>query len=194
MGRIIYLTGAPATGKSTLCGEISRRFPEVEYYSYSKLLRDVVNQRSAEGVDEAGIRRQSANIITPADVNATDERLINEVHAKRQSRHIIIDSHPVTKESYGFRVTPFRPENLLRLAPDVVVCAYADPQTIAARIKANPDGRPLPRDFELDMHNQLQAGMAAQYGFALGKTCYFLDTGLEIDVVCQRFIEITKIA
>ncbi len=193
MGIVIYLTGAPATGKSSLCKALAERISNLEFYSYSALLRDVVNQRMQTEIDESGIREKSSQVVTWDDVTATDRRLIDEINVKRRDRHLIIDSHPVTKETYGFRITPFTIDQLKQLAPDIVVCAYAPSIVIADRIRANPAGRPLPGDSDITLHVQLQASLAAQYGFQLNRPCYLLDTNASEDVVLQRFLEITNL-
>ena len=64
-------------------------------------------------------------MITRNDIEAVDEILIDEVDTKRKYQDILIDSHPVTKESYGFRVMPFRAEQIDALSPDIIVSLYA---------------------------------------------------------------------
>lgn len=194
MGKVIYLTGAPAVGKSTLAALVERDLPGLVWYSYSKLLRDVVNQRNLETIDETKVRERSAAVITRQDVEATDEWLIAEVTAKRLTHHVVIDSHPVTKESYGFRITPFTTEQLKRLNPDMIICAYASADVLADRIRRDPAGRPLPSNSDITLHVQLQASLAAQYGFLLGCACHLVDTDAQPDIVKQRLLAITEIA
>lgn len=193
MGQVIYLTGAPASGKSTLCEHLERTVLNLRVYSYSKLLLDYVNRQSSAAVDEVGIRRHSANMITRSDVEAVDQWLIEQVRLKRVAQHMIIDSHPVTKEDYGFRVTAFTPEQLRQLDPDVVICLYVAPGIARKRITANPAGRPLPPDFELGLHTDLQASLAVQYAFILGKPCYLLDSSVAFDELIKNIGRIAKI-
>lgn len=193
MGQVIYLTGSPASGKSTLCGHLENAVQNLRIYSYSKLLRDHVNRRSGAAVDEVEIRQHSANLITRADVEAVDQWLIGQVRLKRVGQHIIIDSHPVTKEDYGFRVTAFTPEQLRQLDPDVIICLYVSPEVTRSRIAADAAGRPLPTDFELGLHADLQASLAAQYAFVLGKPCYLLDSSIALDELTKNIGRIAKI-
>ena len=105
---LVYLTGAPATGKSSTSEKIAASVDPVKLFCYSKELRDYLNRKDAKtGFKETDLRTQSAGIITAEDVNAVDKKLINFVRKFRHSSHIIIDSHAVTKENFGFRVTPF---------------------------------------------------------------------------------------
>ncbi len=55
--------------------------------------------------------------------------------SKKEGGNLVVDSHPVTIETFGFRVTPFAKAQLHDLAPDVIVCLYADGQTLSDRIK-----------------------------------------------------------
>lgn len=194
MGQVIYLTGSPASGKSTLCQFLEKTVPNLGAYSYSKLLRDYVNQRSNAGVNEVGIRQHSAALITPADVEAVDEWLIEEVRSRRTTQHMIVDSHAVTKESYGFRVTAFTPDQLRQLAPDVIICLYVEPSVTRSRIVADAAGRPLPTDFELGLHADLQASLAAQYAFLLGKPCCLLESSVKLEELAQSILRTAGIA
>lgn len=194
MGQVIYLTGSPASGKSTLCGHLEEVIPDLRVYSYSKLLRDHVNRREVAVVDEVKIRQSSASLITRADVEAVDHWLIEQVRLTRTDQHIIIDSHPVTKEDYGFRVTAFTPEQLWKLDPDVIVCLYVSPEVTRNRIVVDAAGRPLPTDFELGLHSDLQASLAAQYAFVLGKPCYLLDSSTSLEELAKNIGRIAKVS
>lgn len=194
MGVVIYLTGSPASGKSTLCGELEASVANLHAYSYSKLLRDHVNQGSDEHIDELEIRQHSARVITRDDVDAVDRWLIDEVQARRKERHLVIDSHPVTKEVYGFRVTPFTVEQLRLLNPDVIVCLYVSPEETKNRITKDAAGRPLPSDFEIGLHAELQATLAMQYALLLGKPCYLLDSSVTRDGLVANLCNVAGIS
>lgn len=193
MGRVIYLTGSPASGKSTLCQRLAESVSGLGVYSYSKLLRDRVNRRTASIVEEDTIRRESAALVTREDVDAIDQWLIEEVRSKRATQHVVVDSHAVTKEQYGFRITAFSLEQLKLLAPDVIVCLYLDADITKSRIVANAAGRPLPADFELALHTELQASLAAHYALILGKPCYLLDSSVGLEELTSEVIRIGEI-
>jgi adenylate kinase len=194
MGKVIYLTGAPATGKSSLTERLSARDPSIDVFCYSKRLRDYVNERSGDSnLTEESVRRESALAITKDDVDAVDQILVEHVDKHRGQKHIIIDSHPVTKENFGFRITGFSISRLLELAPDVIVCLYADPEIIRARIDSAPAGRPLPTPYEVALHNSLQMGVASQYAVTVGKPAYLLDSGIDKDRLTEIFIETCKV-
>lgn len=191
---IIYLTGAPATGKSTLCSQLAK-LPNVRHFAYSERLRDHINARTDETLDETDIRRLSAQAVTPADVEAVDQALILETELVRAAGgYLLIDSHPVTKEDYGFRVTPFRVENLLALRPDKLIGLYASPTVLARRIRDDAQGRPMPNEFELALHVQLQASVLAQYAVLTGKYCQLVDADRGREDVLKDVMRLIKLS
>lgn len=193
MGRVIYLTGAPATGKTTLAMALLRKCPDLLVLSYSEMLREHIAERTASPIEASEVRRLSAQVVTSEDVRAVDGKLIERILSNRSYRDIIVDSHPVTKEAYGFRISPFSRERLCDLSPDAILCLYASPEFLATRIREDADGRPLPTLFELGMHVHLQATVASEYAVALGKTCYLLNSEVDIDELVERAIQVTKI-
>lgn len=88
-------------------------------------------------------------------------------------------SFAVTKEPYGFRVTSFKAESLQAIAPDCIVCLYANSDVLIERIRKNAMGRPQVTRFEAVMHVQLQSGRAIHYGVVLGKAVYLVDSAID---------------
>lgn len=193
MHKLIYLTGAPATGKSTLTRNLSKRLPEALIFTYSKELLALVKGRRSSVANQDDLRRESAGVITHKDVEDVDRQLLNLAHSSRARKNMVIDSHPVTIEKFGFRVTPFTKEQLRQLAPDVVVCLYAEAKVIADRIKANAAGRPLPSYSEIDLHTHLQCQVASMYAFEVGARLYYLDAAHSPEVLLDNFLGVTKI-
>ena len=175
---VIYLTGAPAAGKSTLCRNLAARFKSLTVFAYSEELRHFISEKTTRLLSEHDIRAQSSIVVTAEDVTALDEQLVARVAVERQSAPFIIDSHPVTKESYGYRITGFSIDARQRLDPDVIICLYTSPEITIQRIGADAMGRPMVSRFEADMHTRLQTAVAAQYGVILGKPVYLLDAAV----------------
>lgn len=194
MGKVIYVTGAPATGKSTLCATLASD-ANIRSFCYSQRLRDHVNREVGAGLDEVDIRRRSAQVITARHVDEVDDILQAEAESCRTTgKHLLIDSHPVTKEGYGFRVTPFKLQRLLDLKVDHFICLYADPAVLASRIRRDAQGRPLPTDFELSVHVELQASVVSTYSILSGQPCYLVDSGIEREELVQRVRRLVGLA
>ena len=110
MPKIIYLTGAPAAGKSSTMKRLSARM-DLAVWEYGARLTEHC-QRSRDVGSQDDLRAQSSGAVTPEDVDAVDLQLLDFVAEKRRTQHVLIDSHPVTKK----RVLRFSGDRLLERA------------------------------------------------------------------------------
>lgn len=186
MGKVIYLTGAPASGKTTVSRLLKEAEPSLLIWEYGARLTQHVQARLEAEFPQEALRRHSAAVVTAADVHEVDQALVAFVSEHRPRNNIIIDSHPVTKEAFGFRVTPFSLSQLGELAPDEIWQLYASPEVTIERITADPAGRPMISDEEARLHTTLQASVAATYGAALGRAVYLFDSAGDRSELLER--------
>ena len=187
---VIYLTGAPATGKTALLDAVAASRPDVARFSYGEELTGIAKRRVGRELVQADIRRESADLISPDDVRDTDEWLTEFAEERRKRQHVVIDSHPVTKEQFGFRVTAFSLEQLRRVGITRLCCLYCQPEVVIDRIASDPQGRPNVGVFETTIHGLLQDGVVATYGVLLGLPVYYLDSTVPPAVLLRRFEEL----
>ena len=188
MPKVIYLTGAPAAGKSSTARLLADHLPELLVWEYGARLTEHVMARSPEVASQDDLRACSAGLVTPEDVSEVDRLLLSFVNDHRSDRDVLIDSHPVTKESYGYRITPFSLEQFVRLAPDEIWVLYASPEETRRRIAADSGGRPMVTEEEARMHTAQQTSVAATYGIAVGCPVYLFDTGTSHEELVARLI------
>lgn len=184
---MIYLTGAPAAGKSSMAHALKERVRPVEVWEFGDRLRQHLSQ-AAPTISQEDLRRESARVITPADVAAVDRQLVEWTAKVRASSHVIIDSHPVTKERYGFRVTPYSLADFARLAPTKIWVLYCSPETTLERIGSDAAGRPMITLEEARMHTQMQASVAITYGMSLGVPIHFFDSARDRDDLLAELV------
>jgi len=175
MGKVILLTGAPATGKSTLRRNLTARISNLVDFDYGRLL---LNQKSAEGIDISyeNLRAHSADVISPSDVSNLDERVIEEISKLRSTSNVVLDSHAVTRESYGFRAVPFSNEQLSRLKLDVVFVLRCDSAALLERMSEDRKGRQVVSLELAQEHQQLQECVGVVYAISCGCPFFVLDT------------------
>jgi len=178
MAKVIYLTGAPASGKSSTSRMLVESVPQVLVWEYGARLTDYVKAKTRSVLNQDDLRAKSASIVTPEDVAEVDKELLEFVQNNRSDHSILIDSHPVTKEVYGYRITPFSLQQFVELAPDEVWVLYASPGETLRRIATDGGGRPTVTIEEAQAHTTLQASVAATYGVAAGRPVYFFDTAV----------------
>ncbi|MCK9392175.1 MAG: ATP-binding protein [Syntrophales bacterium] len=186
--KVIYLTGPPAVGKTTLVKRLQKACAELDIFVYSELLTQHLERTKKTNLSQKKLRMNSAHIVMPEDIEKVDQFLIDETNRLRSTRHIIIDSHPVTKEDYGFRITAFSIPLLLALKPTVICMLYADAGEIIKRIAKHPKGRPIANVYETSLHCSMQANVATIYGIQLGAPIYFFNasTAVDIDVAFNK--------
>ncbi len=122
------------------------------------------------------------SIIRPEDVSATDAALIRSLPELRASTHVLIDSHAVNREEYGYRVTHYSFDDLRRIAFDAVVITYCDPDVWRERWTTSPQGRRELSRFEVQHFMALQEAVGIQYAIACGCRCFMLDTSTQAAV------------
>jgi adenylate kinase len=152
MPKVIYVTGAPAAGKSSMTALLAERVSDMVIWEYGSRLTEHIMARSAGVENQDDLRTRSAGVVSPKDVAEVDQALLDFVEANRAGRHVVIDSHPVTKEAYGYRVTPFSLDQFGRLAPDEIWVLYTSPVETRRRISADSGGRPMVTEEEADAY------------------------------------------
>jgi adenylate kinase len=175
MYQVVYLTGAPAVGKSSLTRALNAAVSPLEVFEYGDRLTKFLMQKHGSPLSQEELRTKSSLIATPADIQALDRVLLDFIESERQRTHIVIDSHAVTKEGYGFRITPYSLADFARLAPTQIWCLFTKPETAVERIKIDPKGRPPITIEEARLHTFLQASVATTYGMQLGIPVYLID-------------------
>ncbi len=158
-------------------------------WEYGARLTEHVNGRVGSRLTQDDLRTRSAGVVTPQDVEDVDHALIAFVAEHRSSRHVLIDSHPVTKEAYGYRITPFSLARFADLAPDEIWVLFASPEETRRRIDADDGGRPRVTEEEARMHTAMQASVAATYGMSLGRPVYLFDTAAPRDELVARLAD-----
>lgn len=184
---VVYLTGAPAAGKSSIAEQLKQAVSPIEVFNYGQELTRYLANKMGGPLSQDELRKRSSQVITPEDVEALDTILLKWVADLRSKTNLVIDTHAVTKESYGFRVTPFSLKRFGELHPTKIVVLYTSPEVAISRIGANSGGRPMITPFESVFHSALQASVALSYGTSLGVPVYFLDSDKEIPELINWF-------
>lgn len=187
--KVLLLTGAPASGKSTLADAWTARDPGIRCIPFGHLLFDHLRQRFPQLTYEQ-LRSSSASVATLDDLQATDRQAAHLVASLRTRHTVILESHSVTIEAFGFRATPFLPETLRALAPDAIVFLSCTPSETVARCAAHPRGRHQPTLDEARHHALLQETVAVTNSTVLGCPYFHLRTDTPVETVVEQAAKI----
>lgn len=187
--KVVYVTGAPASGKSSTMRLLKDSLPDLNIWEYGSRLTTFLKEQGAELRDQDELRSRSASIVTTQDIELMDDQLLAWAAERRLTGHVVIDSHPVTKEDYGFRVTAFSAERFRRLAPDEIWLFYVSPEVTCDRIAQDPSGRPTITLEEARIHSASQASVACTFGIAARCPVYMFDTDVDRPRLIDRLVE-----
>lgn len=176
VGKVVMLTGAAGTGKSTLAAECATHIRPLHLVNVGQLLLKAKRSQGYPDLTYDQLRTLSGSAVTPEDVRAVDSEFIRNLPALRARTNVLVDSHAVTRESYGYRITHYSFDDLRRISFDAIVITYCHPETWLERWSRNPQGRPELSPFEVQKHMALQEAIGLNYAIACGCPCYVLDT------------------
>ncbi len=165
---------------------LKKRMPGLNVWEYGLQLTKFLKDRGKDLQHQNELRARSGTISQPSDIEELDEQLLEWSATSRLLGHTVIDSHPVTKEDYGFRVTAFSFEKFKQLRPDEIWLFYVAPEVTVERIAQNAAGRPTITLEEAAIHSAAQASVACTFGIAVGCPVYMFDTDVDRETLIDR--------
>jgi len=113
----------------------------LKVFEYGERLTRYLSERRDETLTQTTLRQQSAGVARPEDIEAVDHLLLDFVAGERSRAHVVIDTHAVTRERYGYRVTPYSLKRFASLSPDAICVFYTSPEAAVERIDKAAEGR-----------------------------------------------------
>lgn len=175
--KVIYLTGAPAAGKTTVCRKLLALRQDINVFEYGKEMSAyLASKRDGIAPSQADLRGGTQRHVSDSDIGHVNRIMLDFVLKWRAKGHVVVDSHHVTKERYGFRVSPFSVMEVNALKVSEVWVLYTSAEKTIARIHENPSGRSEPNIFEADFHTFLQANLAIVYSMISDVSVFLFDS------------------
>jgi adenylate kinase len=178
---LIYLTGAPATGKTSVADYLCTTYG-ARAFSYGRALREHASMR---GISHEELRDQSSTVVTAELIAELDSSLPTLLTGWREQGPVVIDSHAVTSETWGLRALPYGTDALRAIGATHIVCLFADGETLLERIRRMPDGRRADDPWKLEQLNNTQLALAAAYAHTLGIGVSAVDARASRNDVCR---------
>lgn len=185
------MTGAPASGKTTLAMTLAQHVRPLRCIDFGQLLLDRLKAVGPE-LSYERMRSESSGVISPIDVATVDEELLASISEWRSETNVLIDSHAVTRARFGFRVTASSQELLLKLHLDAVIVLRCEPEELVRRISSEPHGRLSVTVAEATEHHFLQEAIALIYGVVCGCPVFVLDSGCKPDELAKKAVMVLR--
>lgn len=179
---IVLVTGVPGVGKTTLCKFMVSVWPnDYVHISFGTLILRTLSL-NAEWVTEPELRRAAASLVTHRTLTEATELLMVEV-AEAQHRIVLIDSHAVSQDRFGYIVTPDGRTYFDRLQYGAIVQLQAAPPTILARSAPDVSGRQARNEKDIELHYVLQSAVSVGYSAASECPLYVVEAEEPVESV-----------
>ncbi|MCM5559313.1 AAA family ATPase [Pleomorphomonas sp. JP5] len=192
MSKVIYLTGAPASGKTTTVDEIEKRKESLFVWRYSKRLIEYMEIKYRSAFSHENLRSLSSAAVSAQDIADLDVMMIDFIRDSRAYGDVIIDSHAISYEVYGFRSTSFSINVITQLQINEIWVLFASPETIVSRTAVESKGRRIVTLEEARMMTELQSSLALTYGVVCGCPVYFFNTEIPQLEMYERMLKRLK--
>jgi adenylate kinase len=168
--KVILLTGIPSSGKTTATDYVRTNFENIKVVRYGELLFRM-KEKTHPGIKYEQMRSQSGSILSKEDLAGADDLILKTVIDHKGKFDIIIESHGVTKEDYGFRITPYKNvKKLVNLGVTNVVYISSDSDIIVKRMLGSAKGRKKMNQGQIQQNFRLQETLALVYAVLTGST------------------------
>ena len=191
---IALITGAPGVGKTTTARNLAVMYGDrVETVSFGRLIYDRVTARTPMSYQE--FRSAAASIVTAADLLAASDALAAHAAMPRHSgRWLVVESHAVAREEFGWQANPDPPGTLARYSYDILVYLDAPADVILGRVRSDPGGR-LSRGLrDITVLSAMQMAIAVSYAAGLGIPLNVIDADAPATAVTAAVASILGLA
>lgn len=169
---------------STVARQLTDRNSKVvETISFGQLLHLAVERRLATRINYAKFRAAAASLVTPSDFEEASIELTNNTTASDPNRWLIVDSHAVAREQFGWQANPDTPGTLQQYAYDVIILLDAPSRVVLKRIRKTPNGRLVKTERDVAILAALQQGIATYYSGTIGCPLWVIDAQPSINSV-----------
>lgn len=181
----IYLTGVPASGKSTFCERLRTQVPKVETFSYSEVLLRQIQKRST--LTHSDISSGNLNLVSHEDISNADNELATAI--ERAKGPVIVDSHAVNGNNGRWRISPFKRPILARCGFTRIILLKIPHEEYLARVSSFTRGRPTMNEYEFTQMDRYQEAVAVSMSVTLGASCYIYHLDGDVQSVVAEWVE-----
>jgi adenylate kinase len=187
-GKFVVVTGVPGVGKSTITRSIVTKIDPAVRIGFGELIFEVKQQQEIM-VDYEQLRASPNKSIPINYVDRAAELLLEKVTLLRQTTNILLDSHAVVKDYFGFRVAP-EINDFNKAKIDAVIVVHAPFDIVYQRLIKEPKGRTLISEQTFETQRTLQDAVAINFSLMARCPMYVIETSDNLDYSIRIFMDI----
>ncbi|MGI8426323.1 MAG: ATP-binding protein [Actinomycetota bacterium] len=186
------MTGVPGVGKTTVCSMLAAQYPgRYCHVSFGKLILEAL-ESGERALSYSGLRREVSKFVTPAVIERATRLLEERARSAEPTIWTVVDSHAVSQDWYGYRVTADGPRYFAVIRYKAIVNLFANAGAVLNRTVLDRAGRHALSEKELELHSGLQAAVSICYGSLSECPVFFVDAGGDIKAVVERVDAVLK--
>lgn len=180
---ITLLTGVPGVGKSTVAAGVCALDSTATVLSFGRILFDLTRRQRAFELTYEQFRQRSWEFVNSRLIEEATSEARNRIRTAGR-RHVIVDSHAVSIEPYGFRSTPDSPKLLEQFSYNTIVQLHASPEVVFERHGAElTSGRLYRTVDDVATAAVLQFAASTYYAGMTGCPLHVVDASPEVEKV-----------
>jgi adenylate kinase len=188
-GKVLLVTGLPASGKTTLVQLLEKKVHPIRHVNFGRLILEV-RQHTDPTATHDQLRASPTTTASVDYIQQARELLLQVVRNERDATNIVIDSHAVSADDYGFRVTPDSHSFLQELRLDAILILQVDYQELYSRLNKDKSGRRQVSLSRLQSYQSLQDSVAIAYSVVTGCPVFAIDANDTPSAVLDKTLKV----
>ena len=173
-GKFVLMTGVPGVGKTTIARNIETRIRPIVRIGFGELIFEVKQQQGT--TENYGQLKATPDKLIPINyVSLAEEVLLNRVAEFRYTTNILLDSHAVVNDYFGFRIVP-EINDFERAKIDAIIVIHAPFEIVNQRVIREPKGRNPISKQTFEKHQAMQDAVAIHFSLMARCPMYVVET------------------
>lgn len=188
--KVILLTGIPGIGKSTISRLMVNKLKNITSIGFGDLIYEVLHNEGKKP-SRNRIKTTPDKFVTINTIKTAAEILLKKIAEIRLCKNVLIESHAVVRDSYGFWIIP-EINDFKKAQLDAIIVIHATFEIFEKRMKESTDGRYLISGETFSKYQSLQDSVAINFSLLSDCPLYIVETDNDLESTENSLLHIFK--